>query len=237
MGSSSGDFFLASSGATAGARTAAATKPLTMFYNGGVAVFHLPQDKAEDLLKMAAGEGGGDCRPGPRRPNHGEELLSKMRQEMPIASKRSLQRFFQKRKERPPPYDADPRYARVQREGLVSRREKSINLAQEESVALRRNGSSSGIEHLAAQKKRSSTENEGEYKVHRSESKKSLSAKAYSSSYAVVGSEDEDVCPTCLEEYTPDNPKIITKCCHHFHLGCIYEWMERSDTCPICCKV
>jgi len=100
---------------------------------------------------------------------------------------------------RPPPYDTDPRYARVQREGLVSRREKSINLAQEESVALRRNGSSSGIEHLAAQKKRSSTENEGEYKVHRSESMKSLSAKSYSSNYAVVGSEDEDVCPTCLE--------------------------------------
>ncbi|ONM34955.1 E3 ubiquitin-protein ligase At3g02290 isoform X1 [Zea mays] len=135
---------------------------------------------------------------------------------------------------RPPPYDTDPRYARVQREGLVSRREKSINLAQEESLALRRNASSSGIEHLAAQKKRNSTENEGEYKVHRSESTKSLSAKAYSSSYAVVASEDEDVCPTCLEEYTPDNPKIITKCCHHFHLGCIYEWMERSDTCPIC---
>ena len=35
--------------------------------------------------------------------------------------------------------------------------------------------------------------------VHRSESTKSLSAKAYSSSYAVVASEDEDVCPTCLE--------------------------------------
>ncbi|XP_066315795.1 E3 ubiquitin-protein ligase At3g02290-like [Miscanthus floridulus] len=137
---------------------------------------------------------------------------------------------------RPPPYDTDPRYARVQREGLVSRREKCINLAQEESLALRRNGSSSGIEHVAAQKKRSSTENEGEYKVHRSESTKSLSAKAYSSSYAVGASEDEDVCPTCLEEYTPDNPKIITKCCHHFHLGCIYEWMERSDTCPICGK-
>ncbi|KAF8648642.1 hypothetical protein HU200_064688 [Digitaria exilis] len=137
---------------------------------------------------------------------------------------------------RPLPYDTDPRYARVQREGLVSRREKSINLAQEESVALRRNVSSSGIEHLASQKKRSSTENEGDYKVHRSASTKSLSAKAYSSSYAVDGSEDEDVCPTCLEEYTPDNPKIITKCCHHFHLGCIYEWMERSDTCPICGK-
>jgi hypothetical protein len=100
---------------------------------------------------------------------------------------------------RPPPYDTDPRYARVQREGLVSRREKSINLTQEESLALRRNGSSSGIEHLAAQKKWSSTEPEGEYKVHRSESTKSLSAKSYNSSFAVVTSEDEDVCPTCLE--------------------------------------
>ncbi|XP_040377673.1 E3 ubiquitin-protein ligase At3g02290-like isoform X1 [Oryza brachyantha] len=137
---------------------------------------------------------------------------------------------------RPPPYDTDPRYARVQREGLVSRREKSINLTQEESLALRRNGSSSGIEHLAAQKKWSSTEPEGEYKVHRSESTKSLSAKSYNSSFAVVNSEDEDVCPTCLEEYTPDNPKIIAKCSHHYHLSCIYEWMERSDTCPICGK-
>ncbi|KAK8717698.1 hypothetical protein V6N13_044956 [Hibiscus sabdariffa] len=49
--------------------------------------------------------------------------------------------------------------------------------------------------------------------------------------------EEEDVCPTCLEEYTPENPKIITKCSHHFHLGCIYEWMERSEHCPVCGKV
>jgi hypothetical protein len=100
---------------------------------------------------------------------------------------------------RPLPYDTDPRYTRVQREGLVSRREKSINLAQEESLALRRNGSSSAIEHLAFQKKRSSTDTDPDHKVHRSESTKSLSAKAYSSSYTVVTSEDEDVCPTCLE--------------------------------------
>ncbi|CAO2181866.1 unnamed protein product [Urochloa humidicola] len=99
MASSSGDF-LASGGATISAVTTT-TKPLTMFYNGGVVVFHLPQDKAEDLMKMAAGEKGGDeRRPGPRRSNHGEELLAKLRQEMPISSKRSLQRFFQKRKER-----------------------------------------------------------------------------------------------------------------------------------------
>lgn len=77
------------------------TKPLTMFYNGGVAVFHLPQDKAEDLIRMAAGEeGSGDHDGLPRRANHGDELLAKLREEMPIASKRSLQRFFQKRKER-----------------------------------------------------------------------------------------------------------------------------------------
>lgn len=137
---------------------------------------------------------------------------------------------------RPLPYDIDPRYARVQREGLVSRREKSINLTQEESPALRRNGSSSGVEHLAAQKKRSSTDPEGEHKVRRSESTKSLSGKAYNSSYTVITSDDEDVCPTCLEEYTLENPQIVTKCSHHFHLSCIYEWMERSDTCPICGK-
>ncbi|KAH6761051.1 hypothetical protein C2S52_008266 [Perilla frutescens var. hirtella] len=46
--------------------------------------------------------------------------------------------------------------------------------------------------------------------------------------------DEEDVCPTCLEEYDAENPKIITKCDHHFHLACILEWMERSDTCPVC---
>ncbi|KAG4156057.1 hypothetical protein ERO13_D03G149900v2 [Gossypium hirsutum] len=48
--------------------------------------------------------------------------------------------------------------------------------------------------------------------------------------------EEEDVCPTCLEEYDAENPKIISKCKHHFHLACILEWMERSDTCPVCDK-
>ncbi|GAA0145276.1 hypothetical protein LIER_05508 [Lithospermum erythrorhizon] len=46
--------------------------------------------------------------------------------------------------------------------------------------------------------------------------------------------EEEEVCPTCLEDYDDDNPKIITKCDHHFHLSCILEWTERSHTCPIC---
>ncbi|KAL7150380.1 hypothetical protein ABFS83_05G108300 [Erythranthe nasuta] len=46
--------------------------------------------------------------------------------------------------------------------------------------------------------------------------------------------DEDDICPTCLEEYDAENPKIITKCDHHFHLGCILEWMERSDTCAVC---
>lgn len=42
---------------------------------------------------------------------------------------------------------------------------------------------------------------------------------------------------TDFAEYDLENPRIITKCKHHFHLSCIYEWMERSDTCPICEEV
>uniref|UniRef100_A0A7N0VJA6 RING-type E3 ubiquitin transferase n=1 Tax=Kalanchoe fedtschenkoi TaxID=63787 RepID=A0A7N0VJA6_KALFE len=49
--------------------------------------------------------------------------------------------------------------------------------------------------------------------------------------------EEEDVCPTCLEEYDAENPKIMTKCDHHFHLACILEWKERSETCPVCDQV
>ncbi|KAL3830600.1 hypothetical protein ACJIZ3_019402 [Penstemon smallii] len=56
-------------------------------------------------------------------------------------------------------------------------------------------------------------------------------------SYKFVSPDEEDVCPTCLEEYTEENPKIITKCSHHYHLSCIYEWMERSANCPICGKL
>ncbi|XP_059459103.1 probable E3 ubiquitin-protein ligase RHB1A [Corylus avellana] len=50
----------------------------------------------------------------------------------------------------------------------------------------------------------------------------------------VSAAEEEDVCPICLEEYDAENPSLITRCEHHFHLSCILEWMERSDACPIC---
>lgn len=48
--------------------------------------------------------------------------------------------------------------------------------------------------------------------------------------------EDEDICPTCLDPYTEDNPRVLTRCNHHFHLPCLYEWLERSETCPVCSK-
>lgn len=55
--------------------------------------------------------------------------------------------------------------------------------------------------------------------------------------YNLLDDEDEeDVCPTCLEPYTPDNPQILTQCSHSFHLQCILEWQTRSGStfCPIC---
>ncbi|KAH0455992.1 hypothetical protein IEQ34_013899 [Dendrobium chrysotoxum] len=45
---------------------------------------------------------------------------------------------------------------------------------------------------------------------------------------------EDDVCPTCLEDYDAENPRIITKCKHHFHLSCILEWFERSNNCAVC---
>ncbi|XP_038984317.1 E3 ubiquitin-protein ligase At3g02290-like isoform X2 [Phoenix dactylifera] len=136
----------------------------------------------------------------------------------------------------PPSYDTDPRLSHSQRDGLVLRRDKSMSHLQEESQTRRRNGSSSAVEHLVSIKKWNSVETEEEKPSH-SESEKNLYAKAYGTGYVIATSEDEDVCPTCLDEYTPENPKIVTNCSHHFHLSCIYEWMERSDSCPICGKV
>lgn len=139
---------------------------------------------------------------------------------------------------RPVPSDSDQRYSRLQRDGLVSRREKSTLHLQDDSQPLRRNTSSSGTESLGFGKKWNGVESEEDGKLGHSESsEKPLTAKvAYGLVYMQPSSEDEDVCPTCLDEYTPENPKIMTRCSHHFHLGCIYEWLERSESCPICGK-
>ncbi|CAK9175795.1 unnamed protein product [Ilex paraguariensis] len=140
---------------------------------------------------------------------------------------------------RPLPYDTDPRYIRLQRDGLVSRREKGSSHSNEETEPLRRNDIDEESEYLSTGNKWKETTCEEGSKEYNSKSslKLSIAKKTTGFAHIYTSSEDEDVCPTCLEEYTTENPKIITNCSHHFHLGCIYEWMERSENCPVCGKV
>ncbi|EXB38495.1 hypothetical protein L484_001777 [Morus notabilis] len=89
---------------------------------------------------------------------------------------------------RPLPYDAEQRYSRPQRDGLVSRREKSMSHLQEDSQ-MRRNISSSGTDSLGFGKKEDCKSSE-----------KPLATKvAYGLTHMKPSSEDEDVCPTCLD--------------------------------------
>ncbi|XP_062106438.1 E3 ubiquitin-protein ligase At3g02290-like [Humulus lupulus] len=141
---------------------------------------------------------------------------------------------------RPLPYDADPRYFRLQRDGLISRRDKGSSHSHEEAEPLR-SDTDADSESLSTADKWSESVCDDGSKEHRSKSSNSLKLSVTKPTTGVgniyTSSEEEDVCPTCLEEYTPENPKIMTKCSHHFHLGCIYEWMERSESCPVCGKV
>uniref|UniRef100_A0A1D1XYE4 RING-type E3 ubiquitin transferase n=1 Tax=Anthurium amnicola TaxID=1678845 RepID=A0A1D1XYE4_9ARAE len=139
---------------------------------------------------------------------------------------------------RPLPYD-DPRCSPLHRDGLISRRDKASSHCHEESEPLRRSINEPDIESTCMSDKWSGSESQGQSKLclsgssfkHQSRDVTNIAAYIYTSS------EDDDVCPTCLEEYISENPRITMQCSHHFHLGCIYEWMERSDACPVCGKV
>ncbi|KAJ7974271.1 E3 ubiquitin-protein ligase [Quillaja saponaria] len=138
---------------------------------------------------------------------------------------------------RPLPYDADPRYFRLQRDGLVSRREKGSSHSNEESEPLR-SDVDVDQENLSVGDKWNESVCDDGSKEYRPKSLLKLSSAKSATGLGTISAsaEDDDVCPTCLEEYTLENPKIVTKCFHHFHLGCIYEWMERSENCPVCGK-
>ncbi|XP_041007836.1 E3 ubiquitin-protein ligase At3g02290-like isoform X1 [Juglans microcarpa x Juglans regia] len=140
---------------------------------------------------------------------------------------------------RPLPYDADPRYFCLQRDGLLSRREKSSSHLHEETEPLRSDVDADHMESFNSGDKwnESACEDGSKEYLSRSSLKLSQANTNIGVGSIFTSAEDEDVCPTCLEEYTQENPKIMTKCCHHFHLGCIYEWMERSVSCPVCGKV
>ncbi|KAK4759659.1 hypothetical protein SAY87_022790 [Trapa incisa] len=131
---------------------------------------------------------------------------------------------------RPLPYDADPRRIRG---------ENGSSHSPEESEPLRSNNDLEPYSACGAAFKwnhYSQKSLKGE-DIHKSSLKLSMPGKNPELGFMYSTTEEEDVCPTCLEEYTPENPKIITKCSHHFHLGCIYEWKERSESCPVCGKV
>lgn len=138
---------------------------------------------------------------------------------------------------RPLPYDVDPRFFRLQRDGLVSRREKGSSHTHDDTEPLRTSEVDDESDSLVNKGKWTEFECEEGSKEYSSRSSFHLSKATAGYAHLYTSSEDEDVCPTCLEEYTTENPKIITKCSHHYHLGCIYEWMERSDNCPVCGKV
>ncbi|XWS34218.1 hypothetical protein CRYUN_Cryun21dG0021600 [Craigia yunnanensis] len=96
------------------------------------------------------------------------------------------------------------------------------------------------MEHDSKGNKSTGLQSEGRSTARCSESQLKLSSEkseAEVSCACELSEDEEDVCPTCLEEYIPENPKIVLQCSHSYHLSCIYEWMERSENCPICDKV
>ncbi|XVE78582.1 hypothetical protein DITRI_Ditri13aG0157500 [Diplodiscus trichospermus] len=103
---------------------------------------------------------------------------------------------------RPLPYDADTRYFRLQRDGLVPRREKGSSHLEEESEPLRGEDDAES-ESLSTRDKLSTCE-QGSKEQHSKSSQKLLSAKALVGiEYIYSSAEEEDVCPTCLEGNLP----------------------------------
>ena len=101
---------------------------------------------------------------------------------------------------RPLPYDAEPRYFRSQRDGLVSRREKGSSHSNEETEPLRSNADVDP-ESLNSGDKWNESACEAGSKEYHSKSSLRLQSTKYSTGVGLVyaSSEEEDVCPTCLE--------------------------------------
>ncbi|XP_030542032.1 protein TIFY 9-like isoform X2 [Rhodamnia argentea] len=81
--------------------------PMTIFYNGKMIVFDVPRIMAENILKLAMeecskspeSEKPATARPLPP-PSHQHQWLESLHIYLPMARRKSLQRFLEKRKER-----------------------------------------------------------------------------------------------------------------------------------------
>ncbi|KAM3336933.1 hypothetical protein P3S68_032633 [Capsicum galapagoense] len=43
-----------------------------------------------------------------------------------------------------------------------------------------------------------------------------------------------DICPVCLKIFEEESVVVITPCSHMFHRRCVFTWLSKSNTCPIC---
>ncbi|CAA2959036.1 E3 ubiquitin- ligase At3g02290-like [Olea europaea subsp. europaea] len=102
---------------------------------------------------------------------------------------------------RPLPYDADPRYLHLQRDGMISGREKGSSQSREETEPLRRSEIDEDSESLSSTNKLKEFTCEVGPKECDLKSKRRISITKTTRGFAHINtsSEDEDVCPTCLE--------------------------------------
>ncbi|KAJ9709961.1 hypothetical protein PVL29_001442 [Vitis rotundifolia] len=96
----------------------AETTPITIFYNGTVSVFDVSPEQIESIMKLALDGSTKTVEPADSKlaipPNEEQQLLETLNGDLPLARRKSLHRFLEKRKERltsVSPYPPQIRYA------------------------------------------------------------------------------------------------------------------------------